>query len=194
MRCGSVTGGSQTRFPAAARPTSASPTAGRACYSRPSPGAACAAVSFPPLRSRCWPHWWTRRNRPAPGRHGRRACPPAPAAAPTLSGSPPSLGPGSLTPPSAAARHAARIPSLNTSLCCGLAGVAYALLAVYRSTAAEDWLRQAAEVARRGLERGQPEPLMTNSLYKGPLALSVLSSDLRAPASAVMPMFEVERW
>jgi serine/threonine protein kinase len=105
-----------------------------------------------------------------------------------------SLGPEYLTLASAAARHAARIPSLNTSLCCGLAGVAYALLAVYRSTAAEGWLRQAAEVARRGLERGQPEPLMTNSLYKGPLALSVLSSDLRAPASAVMPMFEVERW
>jgi hypothetical protein len=65
---------------------------------------------------------------------------------------------------------------------------------VYRSTAAESWLRLAADVAKRGRDRGQPEPLLTNSLYKGPLALSVLSSDLRAPASAVMPMFEVERW
>jgi hypothetical protein len=55
-------------------------------------------------------------------------------------------------------------------------------------------MRLAAEVTRRGLDRGQPQPQMTNSLYKGPLALSVLSSDLRAPASAVMPMFEVERW
>ena len=105
-----------------------------------------------------------------------------------------SLGPDYLTLAAAAARHAARIPGLNTSLCCGLAGVAYALLALYRSTAAEGWMRLAAEVTRRGLDRGQPQPQMTNSLYKGPLALSVLSSDLRAPASAVMPMFEVERW
>ncbi len=105
-----------------------------------------------------------------------------------------SLGPDYLKLAAAAGRHAARVPSLNTSLCCGLAGVSYALLALYRSTAAEDWLHQADELTRRGLDRGQPEPLMTNSLYKGPLALSVLSSDLRAPASAVMPMFEAERW
>jgi eukaryotic-like serine/threonine-protein kinase len=105
-----------------------------------------------------------------------------------------SLGPEYLKLAAPAGRHAARIPSLNTSLCCGLAGVAYALLALYRSTAAEDWLHQARELTRRGLDRGQPEPLMTNSLYKGPLALSVLNSDLRAPASAVMPMFEAERW
>jgi len=105
-----------------------------------------------------------------------------------------SLGLDYLKLAAAAGRHAARIPSLNTSLCCGLAGVSYALLALYRSTAAEDWLYQADGLTRRGLDRGQPEPLMTNSLYKGPLALSVLSSDLRAPASAVMPMFEAERW
>jgi eukaryotic-like serine/threonine-protein kinase len=105
-----------------------------------------------------------------------------------------SLGPEYLKLAAATGRHAARVPSLNTSLCCGLAGVSYALLALYRSTAAEDWLHQAAGLTRRGLDRGQPEPLMTNSLYKGPLALSVLNSDLRAPASAVMPMFEAERW
>ena len=105
-----------------------------------------------------------------------------------------SLGPDYLKLAAATGRHAARIPSLNTSLCCGIAGVAYALLALYRSTAAEDWLHHADGLTRRGLDRGQPEPLLTNSLYKGPLALSVLSSDLRAPASAVMPMFEAERW
>ncbi len=105
-----------------------------------------------------------------------------------------SLGADYLALAAAAARHAARMPGRNTSLCCGLAGAAYALLAVYRCTAAEGWLRQAGQLTRRGLDRGQPEPLLSNSLYKGPLALSVLVSDLRAPASAVMPMFETERW
>jgi eukaryotic-like serine/threonine-protein kinase len=105
-----------------------------------------------------------------------------------------SLGSSYLELAAAAGRHAGRVSSLNTSLCCGVAGVGYALLALYRSTAAEDWLHRADELAWRGLDQDQPEPLMTNSLYKGPLALSVLRSDLRAPASAVMPMFETERW
>ena len=62
-----------------------------------------------------------------------------------------SLGPDYLKLAAAVGRHAARVPSLNTSLCCGLAGVSYALLALYRSTAAEDWLHQADELTRRGL-------------------------------------------
>jgi eukaryotic-like serine/threonine-protein kinase len=105
-----------------------------------------------------------------------------------------SLGSDYVALAEAAARHAERITGLNISLCCGLAGVAYALLAVYRSTASEMWLRKAHELARRARENGRPEDLIINGLYKGSIALPTLEADLRAPASAVMPLFEVERW
>ncbi|MFY9892105.1 MAG: hypothetical protein WAK71_27630, partial [Streptosporangiaceae bacterium] len=78
--------------------------------------------------------------------------------------------------------------------CCGSSGVAYALIALYRATAAESWLRLADQLASRAAQRHQAEPFAANSLYKGAFALEVLAADLRAPASAVMPMFEVERW
>ena len=104
------------------------------------------------------------------------------------------LGPGYLELAGRAARHAARTAGRNASLCCGSSGVAYALIALYRATAAESWLRLADQLASRAAQRHQAEPFAANSLYKGAFALEVLAADLRAPASAVMPMFEVERW
>jgi hypothetical protein len=105
-----------------------------------------------------------------------------------------SLGSEYLALAEAAARHAERTATLNITLCCGLAGISYALLALYRSTASETWLRRAHALILRAREAGQSEDLMNNSLYKGRIALTALEADLRAPASAVMPLFEVERW
>ena len=104
------------------------------------------------------------------------------------------LGSGYLDLAGRAARHAARTASRNVSLCCGIAGVAYALIALYRATASQTWLRRADQLATRAAQLGQAEPFAANSLFKGALAVDVLAADLRSPASAVMPMFEVERW
>ena len=72
--------------------------------------------------------------------------------------------------------------------------MAYALLALYRATASQPWLRLADQLASRAAQLGQAEPFAANGLFKGAIAVEVLAADLRSPASAVMPMFEVERW
>jgi eukaryotic-like serine/threonine-protein kinase len=104
-----------------------------------------------------------------------------------------SLGPDYIALAQAAARHARKITSNDVSLCCGLAGVAYAQLSVYRVTGSEEWLRSAVALSRRAQSQQHPESLTANSLYKGPLALATLGADVAAPASSVMPLCEVER-
>ena len=80
------------------------------------------------------------------------------------------------------------------SLCCGLAGRAYALLNLYRHGGGAEWLERARELADRAavaIERGS-EPL--HSLYRGALGVAVLAADLARPAEAAMPFFEEEGW
>jgi hypothetical protein len=92
-----------------------------------------------------------------------------------------------------AAWNAWEAPDANGSLCCGLAGRAYALLHLHKHGGGEEWLlrtRALAERAALAIERaGTPD-----SLYKGALGVAVLAADLARPGDAVFPFFEEEGW
>ena len=80
-------------------------------------------------------------------------------------------------------------------LCCGLAGRAYALLALHRVSGDATWLRRAGIMAHDAArtapaQRGPEHP--RHSLYKGELGLALLLTDLERPETACMPLFEQE--
>ncbi|MFY9791366.1 MAG: lanthionine synthetase LanC family protein [Candidatus Sulfotelmatobacter sp.] len=92
--------------------------------------------------------------------------------------------------------HVAQIDSQNGSLCCGLSGQAYALLALYRSTNDRAWLYRACTLAERAaLAYRHPESQYSmasriDSLYKGELGVAVLAADLENADFSAMPAFE----
>jgi serine/threonine-protein kinase len=75
------------------------------------------------------------------------------------------------------------------TLCCGLAGVSYALLSAHRITGDQEW-RTRAERAASSAAKCTSESFYRDSLYKGAIGLAVLTEDLRDPDSAAMPVFE----
>jgi serine/threonine-protein kinase len=75
------------------------------------------------------------------------------------------------------------------TLCCGLGGVAYALLCAHRITGDEKW-RVRAEQAARSAAGCRLQSFYPDSLYKGAVGIAVLAQDLRDPANAAMPVFE----
>jgi len=82
----------------------------------------------------------------------------------------------------------------GASLCCGLAGRAYALLHLHRHGGGAEWLERARDLAERAaleVSRGSELP---NSLYKGEVGVAVLAADLARPEDAAMPFFEEEGW
>jgi len=81
----------------------------------------------------------------------------------------------------------------HDSLCCGLAGGAYALLNLYRQSGAHEWLRRAQELTSRAVA-STVNSAFPNSLYKGTIGVSALVADLLKPEIACMPLFEDERW
>ena len=81
-------------------------------------------------------------------------------------------------------------PDPATSLCCGLAGRGYALLALHRATGDRVWLDRARALAARGGRHGMPSSDDAHSLYKGELGLATLVADLDRPEEARMPLFE----
>ncbi len=89
-----------------------------------------------------------------------------------------------------AAWDAWEAPGDNGTLCCGLAGRAYALLHLHRQDRGGGWLPRARELADRAaavIERTAGTP---DSLYKGALGVAVLAADLARPAGAAFPFFE----
>jgi serine/threonine protein kinase len=83
----------------------------------------------------------------------------------------------------------------SADLCCGLAGRAYALLALYRVSGNAVWLKRAGILAHDAVriapaQRSREHP--RHSLYKGELGLSLLLTDLEQPETACMPLFEEE--
>ncbi|MEO6196265.1 MAG: lanthionine synthetase LanC family protein [Thermoanaerobaculia bacterium] len=93
-----------------------------------------------------------------------------------------------------AAWNAWEAPDANGSLCCGLAGRAYALLHLHKHGGGEEWLARARELAGRAalaIERTAEAP---DSLYKGAVGVAVLAADLARPEEAVFPFFEEEGW
>jgi hypothetical protein len=85
-------------------------------------------------------------------------------------------------------------PDPSLSLCCGLAGRAYALLNLYRATGDSVWLERARTLAGRGAVHGTAPADKAHCLWKGELGLAVLAADLEQPDSARMPFFETGGW
>ncbi len=93
-----------------------------------------------------------------------------------------------------AAWNAWEAPEGHGSLCCGLAGRAYALLNLYRHGGGPEWLDRARELANRaalGVDQASEPP---HCLYSGALGVAVLAADLARPEEAAMPFFEEEGW
>jgi serine/threonine-protein kinase len=85
-------------------------------------------------------------------------------------------------------------PTFLGDLCCGLAGRAYALLSLYKSTGEASWLTRAREFADRAALTIASSTIREDSLYKGSVGVAVLAADLAQPEGSCMPLFEAEGW
>lgn len=84
-------------------------------------------------------------------------------------------------------------------LCCGAAGAAYALLALYRRTGDCRWLSRAQHLARRAVRQASASAARAvgpyrHCLMRGLLGAAVLEADMDAPREARMPLFEALPW
>jgi len=98
-----------------------------------------------------------------------------------------------------AAWHAWEADDQVETLCCGLAGRAYALLDLYQSGGGPEWLDRARILADRAAAISaaaaeDPDASQPHSLYRGQLGIAVLAADLERPDFAAMPLFGDERW
>ncbi len=102
-----------------------------------------------------------------------------------------------------AAWHVWEAPERSFSLCCGLAGRAYALLDLYQHGCGAEWLERARTLAGRAAAAVAEEEVAgadssfassAASLYRGPLGVAVLAADLARPRDAAMPLFGDEGW
>ncbi|HUD27087.1 MAG TPA: lanthionine synthetase LanC family protein [Burkholderiaceae bacterium] len=75
------------------------------------------------------------------------------------------------------------------TLCCGQAGIGYALLAVHRVTGSQRWVERARGCARLAAADRSPH-FLRDALYKGAVGVALLAEELNAPAAAAMPLFE----
>jgi predicted Ser/Thr protein kinase len=81
-------------------------------------------------------------------------------------------------------------PRTNSTLCCGTAGRAYALLNLYKHTGATQWLSRARQLANHAAANAAATAECPNSLWKGEMGVAVLIADLASPENARMPFFE----
>jgi serine/threonine protein kinase len=91
-----------------------------------------------------------------------------------------------------AARNAWEDADRATTLCCGSAGSAYALLAFYRAQQEKSWLTRAEEFTEKAVQNASAGA--ESSLYKGDLGIALLANEIAHPTYASMPVFELERW
>lgn len=75
------------------------------------------------------------------------------------------------------------------TMCCGLSGVAYALLAAARVSDDPTWIDAARQTAERA-SRDRSSWEFRESLYKGALGAVLAVEDCRWPEHAAMPLFE----
>lgn len=98
---------------------------------------------------------------------------------------------GDLDLAEAAGAHAVGADGAGPGLCCGRAGIAYAALVLYQSTADETWLaharRLAGEASGAGADAGPDFP--EHSLWQGDVGVALLSAELEDPSSAAMPLY-----
>lgn len=77
-----------------------------------------------------------------------------------------------------------------STLCCGLAGRAYALLNLYRHTSDASWVDRARRLSMRADKGSGQHKEYPHSLYKGQFGVTVLAADLDDADWARMPLFE----
>ncbi|HEX5719882.1 MAG TPA: lanthionine synthetase LanC family protein, partial [Thermoanaerobaculia bacterium] len=82
----------------------------------------------------------------------------------------------------------------NASLCCGLAGRAYALLDFWRHTREQIWLERAKDLAEAAAVEIVRFAEAADSLYKGEPGVAALIADLAKPEMAAQPFFGDEGW
>lgn len=80
------------------------------------------------------------------------------------------------------------------TLCCGSAGQAYALAALYRRTGDSIWRQRSVQLADRAVATVGHARQRPGSLYKGDVGIALLAEELRHPEHAVMPLFAREGW
>ena len=73
----------------------------------------------------------------------------------------------------------------------GLAGRAYAMLALSRATGDRKWADRARSLSKRAAT-GSVCDRWPNSLHKGRIGLAVLAAEVERPKLAAMPLFEDE--
>jgi len=93
-----------------------------------------------------------------------------------------------------AAWNAWEAPDPHGTLCCGLAGRAYALLNLWKHGGGAPWLTRARDLAAQAAQSIERSPEAPDSLYKGAMGVAVLAADLARPEGAVLPFFEEEGW
>jgi serine/threonine-protein kinase len=80
------------------------------------------------------------------------------------------------------------------TLCCGLAGQAYATLVAHEVSGDDRWVARARDLAARAVRQVGTRWCLPNSLWKGDLGVALLISDLDRPRTACMPLFGREGW
>ncbi|MFP5287882.1 MAG: lanthionine synthetase LanC family protein, partial [Thermoanaerobaculia bacterium] len=93
-----------------------------------------------------------------------------------------------------AAWNAWETPDRNASLCCGLAGRAYALLDLWQHGRGEVWLERARDLAEAAAVEVARFAEAPDSLYKGQPGVAALLADLARPEQAAQPLFGDEGW
>ncbi|HEY4574245.1 MAG TPA: lanthionine synthetase LanC family protein, partial [Thermoanaerobaculia bacterium] len=93
-----------------------------------------------------------------------------------------------------AAWNAWEAPDLHGTLCCGLAGRAYALLNLWKHGGGDPWLTRARDLAAQAALTIERSAEAVYSLYKGEVGVAALAADLVRPEEAVFPFFEEEGW
>jgi serine/threonine-protein kinase len=80
------------------------------------------------------------------------------------------------------------------TLCCGLAGQAYAMLVAYRVSGEARWRDRAQTLAAAATRAVGTRWCLPNSLWKGDVGVALVVSELERPGRACMPLFGAEGW
>lgn len=76
------------------------------------------------------------------------------------------------------------------TLCCGLAGRAYALRHLFAQTNDDVWLARAQVLRDRAVAAPHGDPARKFSLFQGELGIALLAAELERPEFACMPLYE----
>jgi serine/threonine-protein kinase len=81
----------------------------------------------------------------------------------------------------------------SAGLCCGLAGRAYAALAMYRATGESAWLPHAKRLAVEAAGSACGPDFPQHSLWGGDVGVALLALDIGEPDRAAMPIYAAHR-